>query len=217
MKKTFLDDGFHNYLVDSTAMVGDPGIPMLLDLHNTTIPLDLVPFSKCRKTKNKRQYIHFYEHDFVFSPLLCSAWKYLDLFKKFDGIITPDCTMLIGQSACLQQTNTYFNRAVGSYFQHRGIPVIANIRWSDENSFSYCFLGVPQKTIVSISTHGCIRSNLEKSMFRRGIEAMLEALHPTDVLVHGYMPPSVFSPFASDTNFHRYQSQFEKTHVRREA
>ena len=41
---------------------------------------------------------------------------------------------------------------------------------------------------------------------------MLKVLEPTDVLVHGSMPASVFGTFSGDTNFHRYKSQFEKTH-----
>ena len=49
-------------------------------------------------------------------------------------------------------------------------------------------------------------------MFKKGVKAMLKALAPTDVLVHGSMPASVFGAFWDDTNFHRYKSQFEKTH-----
>ena len=59
-------------------------------------------------------------HDKDFSDVLTSTTKYLDLLKQFDGVITPDCSLLIGQSKCLQQTNTYFNRAVGYYFQKNG-------------------------------------------------------------------------------------------------
>ena len=41
---------------------------------------------------------------------------------------------------------------------------------------------------------------------------MIKALEPTDVLVHGYMPEKVFDEFSKDTHFHRYKSQFERTH-----
>ncbi len=148
MRKTILDDGFNNYLVNGASFVGSPGIPSLMNLNNIQIPKSLIPFEKIKHTNNKRQYVHFYMHDRFFADILTSTKKYVDLFKEFDGIITPDCTMLIGQSPCLLQTNTYFNRAVGYYLQKQGIPVIPNIRWSDENSFEYCFLGVPQKSIV---------------------------------------------------------------------
>lgn len=212
MSKTILDDGFQQYLTEDAILVGEPGIPMLMDLPNTQIPKGLVPFEKASKCTNHRQYVHFYMHDREFSRVLTATHRYLDMLKQFDGVITPDCTMLIRQAPCLQQTNTYFNRAVGFYLQRNGIPVIPNIRWSDESSFSYCLLGVPKKTIVCVSTHGCIRSSQQRCMFKQGLDAMLEELQPSAVLVHGYMPDDVFGEYLAQTTFVRYPSQFELTH-----
>lgn len=36
---------------------------------------------------------------------LTSTNRYVDLLKQFDEVITPDCTMLVGQAACIQQTH----------------------------------------------------------------------------------------------------------------
>lgn len=71
-------------------------------------------------------------HDKYFMKFLTSTNRYVDLLKQFDGVITPDCTMLVGQAACIQQTNTYFNRAIGFYLQKQRIPVIPNIRWFEQ-------------------------------------------------------------------------------------
>lgn len=215
MKKTILDDGSYPYLTEGAELVGSPGIPSLLNLQNTQIPCGLIPFEKIKKCSNKRQYVHFYMHDKYFSRVLTATNKYVDLLKEFDGVITPDCTLLVGQAPCIQQTNTYFNRAVGFYLQKQGIPVIPNIRWSDEKSFEYCFLGVPKHTIVSISTHGCMRSTRDKELWRTGIEEMIRVLEPSDILVHGYMPDEMFSRFYGFANFHRYPSLFELTHRKR--
>jgi hypothetical protein len=160
--------------------------------------------------------VHFYMHDIYFAKVLTATDKYVDLLKEFDGVITPDCTMLVGQAPCIQQANTYFNRAVGFYLQKQGIPVIPNIRWSDESSFDYCFLGVPKHKIVCVSTHGCIRSKRDRELWQIGTEEMLRVLEPTDVLVHGYMPDDVFGKFYDYANFHRYPSLFEQTHKKEE-
>lgn len=212
MKKTIFDDGFQACLTEGASVVGKPEIPMLMKLDNVQIPKDMIPFGKARTCSNKRQYVHFYQHDKEFSRVLTAADRYVDLFKMYDGIITPDCTMLIGQSTCLQQANTYMNRAVGFYYQKKGIPVIPNIRWSDESSFEYCFLGVHPRSVVSISTHGCIRSREQKNMFKIGLAAMLETLSPSAVLVHGYMPEEIFGEYLGQVDFHRYASEFERTH-----
>ena len=215
MHKMVLDDGFQSYLTEGAVLVGEPGIPMLMDINNSQIPRSIIPFSKALRCTNKRQYVHFYQHDREFSRVLTSTAKYLPLLQEYDGIITPDCSMLINQSPCLQQTNTYFNRAVGFYCQKHGIPVIPNIRWSDESSFSYCFLGVPKGSIVSISTHGCIRSSAQRSLFKIGMRAMLETLTPRAILVHGYMPEDVFGEFIGQIEMHRYPSLFEITHQKK--
>lgn len=183
---------------------------MLMDLRNAQIPKDMIPFKAALSATNYRQYVHFYMYDKEFSRVLTATRRYLPLLQKFDGVITPDCSMMIGQAPCLQQANTYMNRAVGFYLQK--LPVIPNIRWSDESSFSYCFLGVPQGSMVAVSTHGCIRSRQEKAMFRTGLEAMLEHIRPSIVLVHGRMPEDVFAPFARRVEFHRYPSQIERAH-----
>lgn len=211
-RKTIFDDGFQAYLTEGATFVGAPGIPMLMDLDNVQIPNDMIQFKKAKKCPNKRQYVHFYMHDKEFSTVLTATKEYIDLLKLFDGAITPDCSMGIGQAPCLQQANTYMNRAVGFYLQKNGIPVIPNVRWSDESSFDYCFLGIPKGSMVSVSTHGCITSRQERQMFKTGMDAMLTAIQPKAVLVHGYMPDDIFGEYRNQVEFHRYASQFERTH-----
>ncbi len=213
-RKSVFDDGFQEYLTKDATIVGAPGIPMLMELDNVQVPRDIIPFTKAKKCPNKRQYVHFYMHDREFSKVLTATDQYLNMLKLYDGVITPDCSLLIGQSPCLQQANTYMNRAVGFYFQKHGIPVIPNIRWSDESSFDYCFLGVPIGSMVSVSTHGCITSREQRKMFKTGISAMLETIHPEVVLVHGYMPDDIFGEYKTQVEFHRYASQFERTHLK---
>lgn len=212
MKKTIFDDGFHSYLVENARFVGKPGIPMLMDLDNTQIPKSLVPFTKVRTCANKRNYVHFYVHDQFFQSILTCTHKYVDLLKQYDGIITPDPTMFIQNSPCLLETSTYFNRAVGYYLQKQGIPVIPNIRWTDEESYDYCFLGVPKHSIVAISTHGCCRSQEEKQRIKDGVKKMIEVLEPKSIIVHGHMPKKVFAEFIDVVPFYRFPSEFEQTH-----
>lgn len=214
IRKTIFDDGFQAYLTNGATLVGAPGIPMLMNLDNVQIPRDMLPFSKAKTCTNKRQYIHFYQHDKEFSRVLTATKRYLDMMKLYDGVITPDCTMGINQAPCLLQANTYMNRAVGFYLQKNGIPVIPNIRWSDESSFAYCFLGVHPGSIVSVSTHGCIREKQQRQMFRIGVEAMLDTLDPKAVLVHGFMPNDIFGQFLNQVEFYRYPSVFERTHCK---
>ena len=46
--KSIFDDGFQAYLTEGATFVGKPGIPMMMNLNNTQIPLDMIPFDKAR-------------------------------------------------------------------------------------------------------------------------------------------------------------------------
>lgn len=217
--RTKIDDDFYPHLTKGARLVGEPGIPALLQLDNVSIPRDLIPFDKARTTTSsaqRRAYVHFYMHDRRFSKIITDTDKYIPLLQQFDGVITPDPTILDGQAPCLQQTNTYFNRAVGFYLQRHGIPVIPNVRWGDKATYSFCFLGVPEGGIVSVGTHGCMKSNRDQESFYNGLAEMIRRLAPTDVLVHGKMPKKVFGDFEGATCFHRYASWFERTHAGRD-
>ena len=216
MKKIIYDDGFNDYLVKGATFVGEAGIPVLPRMKNLQIPKELIPFTKSRKNLERRKFVHFYEHDEYFKCLLNHPEKYTELLKTYDGIISPDPTMLIDNSKCLLETSTYMNRAIGFYYAKNGIPVITNVRWTNDKSYSFCFLGIPKNYIVSISTHGCCKTKKQKENFKEGLSKMLEVLEPTDVIVHGCMPKSVFEEFENMTKFHRFPSEFEITHKKKE-
>ncbi len=217
MRKTIFDDGFQDDLVEQADFEGNDGIPMLLDCDNAEIPSRLVPFNKARTDSLKTGYVHFYIHDRQYGEILTNTKRYVPLLRQFDGVITPDPTIVIGKSRCLHTISTYMNRAIGFYLQTQGIPIIPNIRWGDPSTYDFCFLGVPKNSIVSISTHGAIKrdksnGNLLRTYFRMGLKEMLLRIKPSDVIVHGFMPEDIFGEFQSMTRFHRYPSEFEQTH-----
>lgn len=210
-KKNRFDDGFQSYLTEKANFVGKIKMPEIIAMNNIDIPKKLIPFNNIKRSKDKRGYIHFYIHDKLFEDFYNNIPKLLNLLSQFDGVITPDCSMAIGQLNYLQMTNTYFNRACGVYLQQNGIPVIPTVRWSDENSFEYCFNGLPKNSILAISTHGCIKSNKQKQMFKIGLNEMINRLSPSDIIVYGYMPAFIFDDFKNRTNFHRYPNHFEQS------
>lgn len=212
MKKLLYDDGFNSFLVDGATFTGDAGIPVLQRMNNIQVPKGLISFPKSKNTLNKSNYVHFYIHDDYFKCIFNHPEKYVELFKTFDGIISPDPTMFIDNSKCLLETSTYMNRAFAFYYAKKGIPVIPNVRWTNEKSFPFCFLGIPKRYIVAISTHGCCKTKKQKEDFKKGLAKMLEVLEPTDVIVHGAMPKVIFDEFMDITRFHRFPSEFEVTH-----
>ena len=203
--KNIIDDGYYSFLVNGAVFEGQYQIQFIKE-QKIEIPKALIPFEKRRQTKNKHQALHFYQHDTTFRQILTATDRYIEELALFDCVISPDFSLYFDMPLVLQITNTYFNRAVGYYLQSKGIKVIPNIRWSTKKSFPFCFDGVPEKHIYSISTHGCIKSNESKYHFRQGLEQMLIRLRPKTVLVHGWMPDTIFKDYLKETEFHNYYS-----------
>ncbi len=220
-RKTIFDDGFQDYLVDGAEFEGGDGIPKLLGVNNAEVPSALVSFTKAKTGKFSKGYIHFYTHDHEYGDLFTNTRKYDALFDKFDGIITPDPTIVIGKSRCLHAVATYMNRAIGLYEQRRGVPVICNVRWGDPSTYDFCFLGAPKHSLVSISTHGVIardksNGNLLRRYFKTGLGEMISRLEPRGVIVYGFMPKDIFGDYIDKTHFYRFPSEFELTHPKKE-
>ena len=108
-------------------------------------------------------------------------------------------------------TNIYRSRAIGYYYQRKGIYVIPQVRWG--NSLTYttkvfpekvAFLGIEKHSIVAIGTYGCSQTKEDKYHLKAGLESMLETLEPVVVLVYGAMSKSVFADYLSSTKFVHY-------------
>lgn len=211
MNKNLIDDGFNAELVSGAFFDGVFEIPVIKRPDKIIIPKSIIPFTQIKRSKDKTEAVHFYEHDIKFSNVLTSTKKFLSELSEFSAIISPDCSLYRDMPLCLQIANTYMNRAVGSFLQAHGLYVIPNIRWGDERSYTaielpekFAFLGVPKQSIVSISTYGCIRGKENKHYFKEGLKAMLDELEPKVVLVYGAMPNSVFDEFKNKTEFVNY-------------
>ena len=211
MLKNKIDDGFNPELVSGAFFDGILEIPQIKRPDKIIIPSALIPFSQRNRSDNYKEFVHFYEHDKNFATVLTAAKEHFDCLKKFQGVISPDCSLYRDMPLVLQITNTYMNRAIGHYLQSKGLYVIPNIRWGDERSYTtielpekFAFLGVPKRSIVSIGTYGCIKSKENKIYFTEGLEAMLDELEPEVVLVYGGMPDSIFTKVKDRTKFVHY-------------
>ena len=105
------------------------------------------------------------------------------------------------------------------YSQSKGNYVLPNVRWGDERSYfplngeePFAFVGVPKNYIVSISTHGCIKSSENRYYFKEGLKAMMDYLKPEVVLVHGKMPNDIFVEYLDKAQFISYPSYYEMRH-----
>ena len=102
-------------------------------------------------------------------------------------------------------------RAFGFWLGFQGISVINNVRWGTEETWDYCFDGIPYDSIVAIGT---VASGLKKVEnrydFEAGLLKMTEELKPNTIVVYGSANYDCFKkldymgiriiPFPSDTS-----------------
>lgn len=210
-----IDDDFQEYLVEGAIFEGEQDIPCMLEPKNIIIPKLLIPYSARKTTKNRDAFLHCFIHDYRFSNFITETKKQTGILYNFGGVICPDPTISIGGSKTINQAQIYFSRAVGFYLQKNGINAIPCIRWGDSTTFDYCFLGVPKKSIIAISTHGCImpckeNDNLLRRVFEKGLPVMLERLAPKYIVVYGRMPDDIFGKYKSKAIFINFESDIEK-------
>lgn len=97
------------------------------------------------------------------------------------AIMSPDYSLLIGMPKPMQIWNTYRNRFIGHIFAKHGCNVVPTITWSDSSSFSFCFSGVAQGSIVAVSNIGALTEEHD-AFFSAGYNAMIEAINPSRVI-----------------------------------
>lgn len=136
-------------------------------------------------------FVCFYEDDQNFDGKRKGIWSYpanaYNVLKHFEGIITPDFSTYQDFPVSLKVYNTYRMRAFGFWYGnicHK--QVINNVRWGTEESYSYCFDGVPSNSIIAIGTvGGSPKKVIDRKRFESGLFEMERKLKPKIILVYG--------------------------------
>ena len=110
----------------------------------------------------------------------------LKVLQHFAGAITPDFSTYQDFPEPLKIYNTYRMRAYGYWLGKSGVPVINNIRWGTQESYRYCFEGVPRNSMVAIGTcGGSPRRLADRKRFEDGLDKLVNVLSPHTVIVYG--------------------------------
>lgn len=204
-------DVFHAFLVEKADYDGIEEIPCIKT--SSYLPTRVIPFSEALKSTDFDQWVVFYEHDDQFVRLWNKPRKYINILKKYKGVITPDFSLYRNMPLVMQKWSTYQGKAIGVWLQNEGIEVIPNVRFADERSYSFCFDGVEKHSTVSIGTHGCIKKLTDRAYFEKGLAEMVKQLQPHTIIVYGAAPDYIFSKYREmGITIIQFDSEFADTH-----
>lgn len=137
------------------------------------------------KSRGTYYLILIYVDDFQFERIWNQINRYLDLFKKFDGVILPDFSVYRDMPLVMQKWNIYRSRAIGNYLQSNGIKVIPNIRYGDGRTYDTACAGISKNSIVAIGTNGCIKDKTDRKYTDDGFEVIIKKITPKVVIIYG--------------------------------
>ena len=188
-------DVYRSYLIANAKLSTLFEMPILEGVDYK--PNRAVPFDKIRNTMNFDQWVHFYIEDRKFECLWRNPKQYLGLLKKFNGVLTPDYSIYHNMPLPMQIWNAYRNRAIAFWLQNNGIKIVPNIRWGKEATYGFAFEGIRQGGTVAVGTSGCLRYNIDKFYFKKGLREMVKTIRPAAIVCYSRMPVDVFG-FCND-------------------
>ena len=186
-------DVFNAFLVATATYAGLFEFPVIKPCKN--IPEQIIVFSKAISSRDYKQWVHFYEDDYLFERLWRNPEKYLPILKRFEGVILPDFSLYRDMPFVMQLWNIYRSRAIGHWLQENGIKVIPNIRFGDHRTYRVSCHGIEKHGIIAVGSHGNLRGNADREFFLKGIDTVVFILEPQVIIVYGAAPDKYFKKY----------------------
>lgn len=167
------------------------GIPDLLPTSTGRLPAWLVPYRQRTRANQPLDdgAVHFFLDDYRFETVWSRPVKALEALAPYPTLLSPDFSLYRDWPLTLQLWNTYRNRWCGRFWQAQGFRVIPAVSWSTVESYDFCFLGLPRRSVVAVSAVGVnLTDPLEHQLFTAGFKELLRRLEPLVVLSYGPLP-----------------------------
>src|SRR5262249_38815817 len=112
----------------------------IADPAHTLVIHSTIALSKARGTT-----LAFYTDDARFESLWRDPEHHVQRFLTVgvSQLVEPDYSLWIDDALIVQAFNIFRTRRLARYWQDAGLRIIPNLSWSNEDSFSFCFSGIP--------------------------------------------------------------------------
>lgn len=189
-------DIYNAYMVDGADFEGKYDIPICPSTI-TEFPRKVITFNEAKQELNKDNpdfdsVVSFYKDDYKFDGPYCGVWsnpdKWIPILMPFQGVIQPDFSTYQDFPKALKIYNVYRMRAIGYYFWKNGIKIITNYRFGTDETFDFCCDGIQTRSLVFVSTLGCIKSYEDINRIVNGIRLLISQKDPRGIGIYGSVP-----------------------------
>lgn len=195
-------DTFREFMIESAEFDGKWEIPIIPN-NVYTLPKNLVAYDQRKNVEYcENTYIHFFIDDYKFDGPN-GIWNgssknfeqkrgfSISSLNKFSGIIGPDFTMGFSFPLATQLDCCRRRRYFEYWLYSLGFQVIPFVRWTDERSYEFAFLGVSKGSVVAISTFGSMKESFLKDYFKKGLVEMINIIEPKVMVIYGCIPDDI--------------------------
>lgn len=205
-------DVFNAFLVTLATYAGIFEFPCIKATYD--IPNKLISFSKCISCKDHNQWVHFYEDDHLFERIWRKPQKYLDILKRYNGVILPDFSLYRDMPLVMQLWNIYRSRAIGFWLQVNGVKVIPNLRFGDRRTYRICCDGIEKHCIIAVGSHGNLKIVQDREIFLNGLDVVVKKLQPVAIVVYGAAPEKYFKKYIdAGIRIVQFDSSYATSHM----
>lgn len=149
------------------------------------VPKQLQGFNFVLSNCDNEKGVHFFIDDYQFQRVWERPYFYIEKMADVDCVFTPDFSLYTDMPISMQVWNVYRSRLIGQIMQDYGLTVIPTVSWTFEDSFKFCFDGLPKNATLAISTVG-VKNDTEKlEIWTKGVDEMIKRLTPKNLLIYG--------------------------------
>lgn len=147
----------------------------------------LIGFDRTNKQKDLDRIVHFFLYDYKFERVWKDPEGCIERLKNYKAVLSPDFSMYIQMNPVIKLYNTFRNRYCGAYFASKGLKVIPSVNWGNEDTFDFCFEGIPKGSTVAVSTYQVSEHGNhadQKDFFMKGYNEMLKRIEPERIICY---------------------------------
>lgn len=175
----------HETRADGSNPVGFYDFPELEICHADPSGLRAVPFNEAKYEKRPKECIcHFFLDEEYQERFWNSPEKYLQILQNFRFVCSPDFSVFSDLPKSLAIYNSWRNRTSAFFLQKNGVKIIPTIEAGGEDTWDFCFDGLPKHSTLAITTNGATTKGFQ-SHAREIFQEVTDRLQPKRLVIIG--------------------------------
>ena len=132
--------------------------------------------------------VETFHEDELLERVWASADRYLENCRPFGAVFTLDFSARMNWPKDYVRQNVFRSKLFGQMAQAKGMCAIPVLIWARRDTYLACFEGIPEHSVVAVSTQSVLRNEMTLADFKSGFLEAVRFLEPSTILFYGAIP-----------------------------